>query len=55
MPETMAALYLKALRYLRAHPSADDDEVAEACGIHRFDRDGTIGPARGTLRGEQGQ
>jgi hypothetical protein len=52
--KTLAQQYLAALRYLRQHPDASDDQVADACGIHRFERQDTITPARRTLAGEAG-
>ena len=53
--KTVAQQYLAALAWLRQHPQATDDEVAEALGIHRFDRDAVLTPARVTLAGERGQ
>jgi hypothetical protein len=52
--KSLAQLYVDCLRYLRQHPDATDDQVAEACGIHRFERENTVVPARVTLAGEQG-
>ena len=37
--ETRAAVCLRLQRWLRQHPRATDDEAAEACGVHQFDRD----------------
>ena len=39
-------MYLAAKRYLRQHPDATDEQVAEACGIHRVDIAATVEPAR---------
>jgi hypothetical protein len=47
MPITNAQLVGQVTRYLRAHPGASDEEIAEALGLNlRFDTDTVIKPAR---------
>ena len=55
MPITNAQLVGQVTRYLRQHPDATDEEIAERLGLNlRFDTGTVIKPARQNFEADRG-